>query len=190
MNKEDMWKPFITNVGLITCRDEKKDNVMAAAWTYHISYEPNLIAVLIDEEATTVKMIEKSREFGVHIASIKQNILSSISGGNHGENVDKIAVLKELGYEFYEAEKIKALMIKGCALAVECRLKDIITFGGDHKLFIGEILKVREDEAEPLIYCESKYFKFGEKIEKPNEKERSEERRVGKECRSRWSPYH
>ena len=24
----------------------------------------------------------------------------------------------------------------------------------------------------------------------PKEKERSEERRVGKECRSRWSPYH
>ena len=24
----------------------------------------------------------------------------------------------------------------------------------------------------------------------PNSKERSEERRVGKECRSRWSPYH
>ena len=27
-------------------------------------------------------------------------------------------------------------------------------------------------------------------LEKRNFKERSEERRVGKECRSRWSPYH
>ncbi len=27
-------------------------------------------------------------------------------------------------------------------------------------------------------------------IEKPLETSRSEERRVGKECRSRWSPYH
>ena len=27
-------------------------------------------------------------------------------------------------------------------------------------------------------------------IEKIVKKERSEERRVGKECRSRWSPYH
>ena len=25
---------------------------------------------------------------------------------------------------------------------------------------------------------------------RPQKKERSEERRVGKECRSRWSPYH
>ena len=29
----------------------------------------------------------------------------------------------------------------------------------------------------------------GRKLKKPNEY-RSEERRVGKECRSRWSPYH
>src|SRR5256885_11798694 len=26
--------------------------------------------------------------------------------------------------------------------------------------------------------------------DRPGEEERSEERRVGKECRSRWSPYH
>ena len=29
-----------------------------------------------------------------------------------------------------------------------------------------------------------------ERREQPNQKTRSEERRVGKECRSRWSPYH
>ena len=28
------------------------------------------------------------------------------------------------------------------------------------------------------------------KSDKPSEQDRSEERRVGKECRSRWSPYH
>ena len=33
----------------------------------------------------------------------------------------------------------------------------------------------------------SKYFRIGEKKLR---KLRSEERRVGKECRSRWSPYH
>ena len=34
--------------------------------------------------------------------------------------------------------------------------------------------------------------KYGEEVlrELEEEKQRSEERRVGKECRSRWSPYH
>ena len=31
---------------------------------------------------------------------------------------------------------------------------------------------------------------FNEVPPSPNETTRSEERRVGKECRSRWSPYH
>ena len=31
---------------------------------------------------------------------------------------------------------------------------------------------------------------FDYKTEKDRKAERSEERRVGKECRSRWSPYH
>ena len=39
----------------------------------------------------------------------------------------------------------------------------------------------------PLLYLESYYQELedGKKLE-----DRSEERRVGKECRSRWSPYH
>ena len=33
--------------------------------------------------------------------------------------------------------------------------------------------------------------KTGKKfVQKPKFRNRSEERRVGKECRSRWSPYH
>src|SRR2546430_5136365 len=36
----------------------------------------------------------------------------------------------------------------------------------------------------------SKYYGTAWKIAKLNIERRSEERRVGKECRSRWSPYH
>src|SRR3989475_7542784 len=34
------------------------------------------------------------------------------------------------------------------------------------------------------------YAGTGEAIDQPATTDRSEERRVGKECRSRWSPYH
>ena len=48
---------------------------------------------------------------------------------------------------------------------------------------VQEILKINRKTVYRLI--KSKKF-FGKKIGKV----RSEERRVGKECRSRWSPYH
>ena len=44
-----------------------------------------------------------------------------------------------------------------------------------------------------MKFTKSIFDKEGNDIEKFNEldlDERSEERRVGKECRSRWSPYH
>ena len=49
---------------------------------------------------------------------------------------------------------------------------------------------------EIRLYCEDvNITAFEESIEEDSERElnqilRSEERRVGKECRSRWSPYH
>ena len=43
-----------------------------------------------------------------------------------------------------------------------------------------------------IISCDSRQFykemTLGTAV--PEKEERSEERRVGKECRSRWSPYH
>ena len=42
---------------------------------------------------------------------------------------------------------------------------------------------------EKLKALEDKFNEINEKLMQP-ETVRSEERRVGKECRSRWSPYH
>ena len=58
--------------------------------------------------------------------------------------------------------------------------------------------KIAIEEAEELVYSpvvalELKYLHETGRIKQPPDRVlagRSEERRVGKECRSRWSPYH
>lgn len=170
MNNDNYWEQFSTNVGLITSRGEQGDDIMAAAWTYQISYEPGLIAVCIGPGKLTVKNIEKSGEFGVHLASVGQNVVASIAGGSSGNKVNKIGVLKELGCEFFEGKKIKVLMLKDSALAVECKLKEKHIFG-DHIMFVGEVVYVHEQEAEPLVYGAEKYFRIGGKVEKPGKQE-------------------
>ena len=47
-----------------------------------------------------------------------------------------------------------------------------------------------EEEAYEIITAPADFSAVREALEKENYPMRSEERRVGKECRSRWSPYH
>lgn len=162
---------FVTNVGLITSNGPWGPNIMAAEWAHHISYEPSLIAVNIHPWDATAENIIKSKEFGVNIATENQNIISSVSGRSSGKQVDKIAVLKELGVEFYKANKIKVLMVKGAALNAECKVIKQETMG-DHIMFIGEVVESSVDEdAKPLLYHGGKYYKAGDRILKPDQKD-------------------
>jgi len=159
---------FVTNVGLITSNGPYGHNIMAAEWTHHISYEPGLIAVNIHAYDATAENIEKTKEFGVNLAAFGQNIVSSISGGNTGKEVDKIKVLKDLGVEFYEAKKINVLMVKGAAMNAECKLLKSISLG-DHTMFVGEVLDASASDKQPVVFHDGKYWKFGERIQKPDQ---------------------
>ena len=48
----------------------------------------------------------------------------------------------------------------------------------------------KDDQFKPEFKKISPFSKIPVIIDHENSKSRSEERRVGKECRSRWSPYH
>ncbi|MBI4016016.1 MAG: flavin reductase family protein [Candidatus Aenigmarchaeota archaeon] len=159
-------RKFITTIGLITSDGPWGPNIMAAEWTHHISYNPGLIAVFPRPSRATTENIKKTKVFGVNIAAIDQNVISSIAGGNTGKEIDKIAVLKELGFEFYPAKKIKVLMVKGAAANIECKLVKTVKLG-DHTMFVGKALEVSSIEKESIAYNGGKYYRLGEKIEKP-----------------------
>ncbi len=162
---------FVTNVGLITTRGQHGDNIMAAEWTHHISYSPGLIAVCIGFGKATAENIEKTGVFGVNISSTEQNVMASVAGGSTGKEVDKISALKELGFKFYDAKKIKALMVKDAVLNFECKLVNKIILG-DHTMFVGEIQEASFNAGKkPLVYHGLKYWKITEPIGKPDEKE-------------------
>src|SRR5260370_20074713 len=53
-----------------------------------------------------------------------------------------------------------------------------------------EVLTRVQKEAEDIIFFVFFRERDGQRMPWPGTSVRSEERRVGKECRSRWSPYH
>jgi len=168
---------FATTIGLITSNGPNELNIMACEWTHHLSYDPGLIAISLGPTKATVENIRKSKEFGVNLCANDQSILSSVAGEYSGSKYNKIEALKELGFQFYDANKINTIMVKEASLNVECKLFQEITFG-DHIMFIGEVLKaIHNPEKQSLIYHDGKYWSVQSSI-KPTQEERERIRKV------------
>ena len=169
---------FITNLGLITSDGPNGPGVMACEWTHHISFSPGLIAVCIRPHDATHENIKHTKEFGVNLCANDQSVMASVSGGYSGKEYDKINALKELGFEFYKANKIKAPMIKDTAMNAECKLLHEISLG-DHTMFVGEVVDVSTNSnKEPLVYHNGKYWIMNTNVAKPSQSERERTRKI------------
>ncbi len=169
---DDRTNKFVTNVGLITSDGPHGSNIMACEWTHHISYSPGLIAVCIKPNDATHANIKKTKEFGINLCAVDQSIMSSVAGGFSGKDYDKITALKELGFEFYKAKKIKVLMVKDAAVNIECKLVKEIPLG-DHTMFVGEVVEASNNTyKEPLAYHKGRYWLMNENVVKPSDQER------------------
>ena len=169
--------PFITNVGLITSDGPNGPNIMAAEWTHHVSYRPGLIAVHIGPHKATAENIRKTKQFGVNICATDQAVMSSISGNYSGREIDKIAALKELGFKFYKAKKIKTLMVEGAAMNAECKLVEEIPLG-DHIMFVGEVIEASASGKDPFAYHQGRYWLLNTNVIKTSQEERERIRSV------------
>lgn len=163
---------FVTNVGLITSSGPHGHNIMSAEWTFQLSYDPGLLGVSIGPKKATHDNIVAAKYFGVSIAAEDQNVLASIAGNSTGKEVDKIGLLKELGFSFKKSEHFDLWMPEGSALSAECELVDQLTCG-DHVLFVGKAMTIVHNAArKPLAYHEGKYWHVGAELQKPSPEER------------------
>ena len=169
---------FITNVGLITSDGPFGQDVMACEWTHHVSYSPGLIVVCIRPSDATHENVKQTKEFGVNLCAANQSVMSSVAGGYSGKEYDKINALKELGFEFYHAKKIRAPMVKGVAMNAECKLVNEYSLG-DHTMFVGEVVEASNTaDKPPLAYHNGRYWIMDENVAKPSQEERERLRKV------------
>ena len=159
---------FSTGISMITSRGPQGPNVMTAEWTMQISYSPMLIAVFIHKGSYTIKNIEKTKEFGVNVASQDQTAEVSVAGGYSGSEIDKIG-LKNV-FHVSKPHKIKTPMIAGCTINAECKLIKTESLG-DHVMAVGKVVHIKHDDTKsPLMYHKGRYFGIGNTIE-PGRKE-------------------
>lgn len=159
---------FARSLGLVSSNGPHGYNVMSCEWTNHVSYSPGLIAIHLGKNKATKENIEKTGFFGISIPTPEHSVMASVAGKNSGRDVDKIAVLKDLGFKFFRAEKIDVLLIEGAVMTVECKVIKIVDLG-DHVMFVAEVLAASANKDRfPLIYHKGKYWEVGERITKPD----------------------
>lgn len=167
--KGPAYNKFITNVGLVGTNGPWGPNIMSSEWTHLLSYSPGLLAVCIGPGKATNENIAASKRFAVSLASTKLNVFASIAGNNHGKEVDKIAVLKELGFHFFPSSN-GCLFVEGASLHLGLDLQETHPIG-DHTMFVGAITEMHVRDTDSLAYHEAKFWKLGEKLIKPPQKE-------------------
>lgn len=144
----DAYRAFTTTCALITTNGPRGPNVMAAEWTFNVSYDPFLILIAIDPENRTHDMIRESGEFGVNLVTEEQIAAMGFAGHYSKSETDKLS--SEL-FETVPARTIKAPMLKGSLLNAECRLVREVPLG-DHTGFLGEVVSFSADpEGWPIV---------------------------------------
>ncbi len=146
--RRQAYRQFTTTVGLITTHGSRGPNVMAAEWTFNISYDPFLISVHIDPTEATHGAIVETGEFGVNLLAEDQVVAMGFAGHFSKYDIDKLS--SEV-FETYPAKRIRAPMIRGAILNAECRLIQRLTLG-DHTAFVGEVVEFSVDKSKgPVV---------------------------------------
>ena len=159
-NLRDAFRAFTTTCALITTDGPRGSNVMAAEWTFNVSYRPFLILVSIDPANLTHDMVLESKEFGVNLVAEDQIAAMGFAGHYSKTDTDKLS--SEL-FQTYPAKRIHAPLIRGAVLNAECRLVDHYPMG-DHTAFLGEVLTFSVDPERPPIALHHGSHRIGERI--------------------------
>lgn len=145
---------FATGVTIVTTRLGKHLHGMTANAVTSLSLDPMLVLVCVDKTADTHDILSKAGVFAVNIlnkdqAAISERFARKEFDGAHG--------IEDLPHTFAVTG---APIIEGALAYLDCRTA-MEHHGGDHTIFIGEVVEAREQaEGEPLLFYRGKYGEF------------------------------
>ena len=156
----DTFRAFTTTCALLTTDGPDGPNVMAAEWTFQVSYQPFLILVSIDPGNRTHDMILAAKEFGVNLVAEPQIAAMAFAGHYSKADTDKLA---SDAFATFPAKRIRAPMIRDALLNAECRLVAHYPMG-DHTAFLGEVVEFSVDPEKPPIVLHRGSHQLGARI--------------------------
>lgn len=131
---------------LITSYDPENGhrNVMAAAWSMPVEFEPPRVAIVVDKSAWTRELIEKTGSFGICIPTVSMVNLTYAVGSVSGRDEDKFNRFSIIAHQ---GPSLGLPVIEsGCAAWMECRLLTESGAQEKYDTFFGEVVSAAADQ--------------------------------------------
>ncbi len=139
---------FATGVTIITTRTETGDPVGITANSFNsVSLDPPMVLWSLAKNAYSLPVFQQAKEWNVHILSNEQEALSN-KFAKKGE--DKFAGIS------LDQGVTNSPLLPGCSARFQCRTMFEYE-GGDHIIFVGEVLAYDRAPTPPLLYLSGNY---------------------------------
>jgi flavin reductase (DIM6/NTAB) family NADH-FMN oxidoreductase RutF len=129
---------------IVTSHHGGRSNIMSAAWSMPLDFDPPKVAVVIDKSTFTRGLVEASGEFVLNIPARAQARLTVDVGSESGAGVDKFAAH---GIAVSAGAIVQAPLVDGCLAWLECRLIREPHIQQAYDLFLGEVVAAWADPA-------------------------------------------
>lgn len=138
---------FASGVTIVTTEHEGRPFGMTVASFASLSLNPKLVLVCIETSVKTHEAIVAAGKFGVSILASDQTGISSKFASRSDDKFTGVGVFRGT---------LDLPMITGALTTIECRLQSQLP-GGDHSIFVGEVIDIQTREGDPLLYFRSGY---------------------------------
>lgn len=131
---------------LVSARHDAQDNVMAAAWSMPLDFDPPKVAVVLDKSTWTRALVESSGRFALSVPTVGLAAMTVGVGTDSARQVaDKLARHGVHGWR-PEDDPDAPLLVAGCAAWLLCDVCVEPHNQQAHDLFIGVVRAAWADE--------------------------------------------
>jgi flavin reductase (DIM6/NTAB) family NADH-FMN oxidoreductase RutF len=138
---------FASGVTVVTTRSGGEPVGLTVSAFCSLSLDPPLVLVCIEKSVRSHDAIQGAGSFAVNILASDQEHLSRRFASSADEKFESVGLREGLD---------DLPLLEGALTVVQCRVREELE-GGDHTIFVGEVVEVEVGSGEPLLYYRGGY---------------------------------
>ncbi len=144
---------FATGVTIVTTHASGQDIGLTANSFNSVSLNPPMVLWSLARDSLSLPAFMQCTHFAVHVLAAPQEPLSARFAARGGDKFAGLQTSRGVG---------EAPLLSGCAARFQCRTAYRYE-GGDHVIFVGEVLAFDQSEQPPLLFHAGGYAVAGPK---------------------------